>query len=154
MLLNFQKPIIALCFALFSLTFTTTSTAQIEKTIARVFYEQADIVTLDLGENANVTVETWKDDNCTIRLEMTVQFGNKNVTNDVVKELITTGRYAIKAQFESKNLTITTPNVGRFLTLLNDKSLKESIRYTVRVPQNVIIIKNKPVKSTQNFAGI
>lgn len=136
---NFKQSLTVLCISALTFCFGTTSSAQIGKTFVRSYYLTQQTVTLNLGDN--VTVETWKDDNTSLRVEMTVQFGNKNVTNDLIKEFVALGRYLIVADNQATNMVVSAPNTFSLLGL-NGKSAGESIRYTVRVPRNTLVLRS------------
>lgn len=136
---NFKQSLIVLCISALTLCFSTTSSAQIGKTFVRSYYLTQQTVTLNLGDN--VIVETWKDDNTSLRVEMAVQFGNKNVTNDLIKEFVALGRYLIVADNQATNMVVSVPNTYSLLGL-NGKSTGESIRYTVRVPRNTLVLRS------------
>jgi hypothetical protein len=133
---TFKTAATILSITALTLSFNTISTAQIEKTFVRSFYVSNQTVTLNLGDN--VTIEKWADDNATVRVEMYVQVENKNITNDLIKNLAANGRYLIASDTQeprAKEMVIAAPNISTQLQL-NGQALKENIRYIVRIPKN------------------
>ncbi|NJN78278.1 MAG: hypothetical protein HC803_08070 [Saprospiraceae bacterium] len=134
-------------FTLIALVFVTSfAFGQTEKTLVKTFNLQGNTsVALDFSGNGNVTVEEWGE--TTLRIHMNISLENTNV--NMLKYLITQGRYNLVLQTTDTGIQISSP--GRNQAVVINKAgdvLTETVTYTVFVPRNVEvkILNKEPVQ--------
>ncbi len=105
-----------------------------EKTLVKSFsLEGANVVLLDLFDK--VEVRKWQGD--FVRVHMTI--GLPTCSEPVLKSLVKAGRYVLDSHFEKDRLVIDAPGLAKEIKM-GGNEIKESISYTVFVPENVFVL--------------
>ena len=123
----------------FMLVTSISVAQQAQKNLLKTFdlNSQTEVV---LNLDGDVNIERWN--NSTLRVHMDIAYENANV--HVMKYLISKGRYNLTISPATDGLVIEHPNKTDSPKISKDGTLlKESIVYTVVVPQNVTVIVNE-----------
>ncbi len=109
---------------------------QAQKTLLKTFpLNGQEQVVLNL--DGDVHIERWN--NPTVRVQMEITYHNANV--NIMKYLISKGRYNLTTEGTADGLAITNPNTGKNVQISKEgKILKETIAYKVFLPENVSFI--------------
>jgi hypothetical protein len=110
----------------------------IEKTLSKSFNLQGK-TTLRI-DIANVEVKTWNEP--IARIEMTIAC--ENMSEAMLKSLITAGRYNVQSAVETEILVLNAPGMQKTVKL-NGQELKETIKYVLNVPKDVNVINTNGV---------
>lgn len=125
---------------------TSTLFGQTEKTLVKTFNLQGN-TSVALNLNGNVTVQEWGEN--TLRIHMNINLENTNV--NMLKYLITQGRYNLVLENTDTGVQVTSP--GRDKDVVINKAgdiLKEVVTYTVFIPRNVEVeILNQEAVETE-----
>jgi hypothetical protein len=114
----------------------------LEKTLVKSFsLNGKTILKVDLPSVADV--KTWNEP--TARIEMVVAV--ENMSEAMLKSLIVAGRYNVMNQYEATHMTLNAPAMQRTIKL-NGQEIKETVRYTLYVPSDVVIAQNGSSKQT------
>jgi hypothetical protein len=136
-------------FAVFAMTLVSIAHAQttIEKTLSKSFNLQGKSqIRIDLP---NVEVRTW--DEAIARIE--IQIACENVSEAMLKSLITAGRYNVQSNVETEFLVLSSPTMSKTVKL-NGQDLKENVKYVLNVPKDIgWIIPNSTVKGSSKVNG-
>lgn len=112
---------------------TSVVFGQTEKTLVKTFNLQGNTA-VALNLNGNVTVEEWGEN--TLRVHMNISLKNTNV--NMLKYLITEGRYNLVLETTDTGLQLTSPGRNKDVVVNKEGDvLSEIVTYTVFVPRNV-----------------
>lgn len=112
---------------------TSVVFGQTEKTLVKTFNLQGNTA-VALNLNGNVTVEEWGEN--TLRVHMNISLKNTNV--NMLKYLITEGRYNLVLETTDTGLQLTSPGRNKDVVINKEGDvLSEIVTYTVFVPRNV-----------------
>jgi hypothetical protein len=129
-----------LTFLVALMLITNISVAQqAQKNLLKTFdlNGQAAVI-LDL--EGDVNIERWN--NGTVRVQMDISYENANV--HIMKYMISKGRYNLALSPKTDGLTIEHTNKADSPKISKDGTLlKESIIYTIVIPQDVTVIVNE-----------
>ncbi len=125
-----MKKILTLITLILTISFAF---GQTEKTLVKTFNLQgATAVVLNLG--GNVEVQEWSEN--TLRVQMNITLENTNV--NMLKYLITQGRYNLVLEPTNEDPVITSPGREKNVVINKDGDiLTETVTYVVFVPKNV-----------------
>ncbi len=85
-------------------------------------------------EFANVEIRTWNEP--TARIEMTITC--ENVSEAMLKSLITAGRYNVLSNADNESLVLSAPAMQKTVKL-NGQDLKENVKYVLNVPKEIAV---------------
>jgi hypothetical protein len=121
-----------LYFPLLWLLFVPTANGQSAlRTLVRSFnVEGKTAIQFDL--TGKMEIKTWE--NAFVRVQMSV--GLPHNDDNALRSLIESGRYEISSKTEGTSFTVTAPQLAKPVTIQN-KTLTESINYTVYVPKRL-----------------
>lgn len=118
----------------------------IEKTLSKSFNLQGkSTLRIDI---ANVEVKTWNEP--IARIEMTITC--ENMSEAMLKSLITAGRYNVQSTIENEILVLNAPGMQKTVKL-NGQELKETIKYVINVPKDVNVINTNSASKVNNKAN-
>ena len=112
---------------IFSFLFTQVTFAQSEKTFVKSMTADASNVVFDLEGNAEVS--EWNEK--FIRITTTVEVTNFN--EDILKRLVSVGRYEFTSTTQDGVMTITLPKIATKVTI-RGQMLTEILKYEIFVP--------------------
>jgi len=116
------------------LSVAPTQAQQAEKTLVKSFnLNGQSTIFLDLDGVVNVT--TWSEPQMRIQMNISLQNGNENM----LKSLVTAGRYNLNTKEENGTFSIVAPGLERQIKLGSGQSLGEQISYEVFAPKGVTI---------------
>ena len=134
---SIKNRVFATCLFTFILI-SNMAFGQAETNFVRSFSGDINILKLDL--NDNVEVKTWDSPN--VRIIVNVRFTKANVTKEIIKGFAELGRYTLESDLTAQALSITATQINHLLKL-NGYAIKDNIRYTVFVPNHVLVIKSR-----------
>lgn len=109
-----------------------TKAQQAEKTLVKSFNLNGQS-TIFLDFDGDVKVTTWNEPQMRIQMTITLQNGNDNM----LKSLVTAGRYNLNTKDEKGQLSIVAPGLERQIKLGNGQMLGELVSFQVFAPKNV-----------------
>lgn len=112
---------------------------QAQKNLLKTFdlNGQTEVV---LNLSGDVNIERWN--NSTMRVQMDISYENASI--HIMKYMISKGRYNLVMSAETNGLVIEHPNKTEMPKISKEGTLlKETIVYTVVVPQGVTVIVSK-----------
>jgi hypothetical protein len=113
----------------------------LEKTLVKSFsLNGKTIIKVDLPSVADVKI--WNEP--TARIEMVVAV--ENMSEAMLKSLIVAGRYNVNSQYEPNQMLLNAPAMQRTIKLNNGQEIKENVRYTLYVPNDVAIAQTGSAK--------
>jgi hypothetical protein len=134
-------------FTLIILILTVTfAFGQTEKTLVRTFNLQGSTKVI-LNLEGATKVENWSEN--TLRVHTNIVVSNTNVL--MLKELITTGRYNLVLESTDTAAVLSAPARAQAVVINKlGETLKETVSYTVFVPNNVTVefVKSEALNET------
>ena len=110
----------------------------IEKTLSKSFNLQGKTeLRIDM---ANVEVKTWNEPIARIEISIACE----NVSEAMLKSLITAGRYNVQSTVENESLVLSAPSMQKTVKL-NGQELKENVKYVLNVPKDVNVTNTNGV---------
>lgn len=116
------------------LTVATSIAQQAEKTLVKSFNLNGQTsIFLDLEGDIDITL--WSEPVMRIQMTVTLQNGNENM----LKSLVTAGRYNLNTKEENGSLSIVAPGLDRQIKLSSGQNLGEQIKYQVFAPKDITV---------------
>jgi hypothetical protein len=116
------------------LTIAPSIAQQAEKTLVKSFNLNGHtMIFLDLEGDVDITL--WSEPVMRIQMTVTLQNGNENM----LKSLVTAGRYNLNTKEENGSLSIVAPGLDRQIKLSSGQNLGEQIKYQVFAPKDITV---------------
>ena len=116
------------------LTVAPSQAQQAEKTLVKSFNLSGQTaVFLDL--EGEMEVITWSEPQMRVQMKINLQNGNENM----LKSLVTAGRYNLNTKEENGTYSIVAPGLDRQIKLSGGQMLGEQISFQVFAPKNVSV---------------
>ena len=116
------------------LTVAPSQAQQAEKTLVKSFNLSGQTaVFLDL--EGEMEVITWSEPQMRVQMKINLQNGNENM----LKSLVTAGRYNLNTKVENGTYSIVAPGLDRQIKLSGGQMLGEQISFQVFAPKNVSV---------------
>lgn len=116
------------------LTIAPSIAQQAEKTLVKSFNLNGHtMIFLDLEGDVDITL--WSEPVMRIQMTVTLQNGNENM----LKSLVTAGRYNLNTKEENGSLSIVAPGLDRQIKLSSGQNLGEQISYQVFAPKDITV---------------
>lgn len=107
----------------------------LEKTLVKSFnLNSKSAVKIDLP--MPVEIKRWNDP--IARVEIVI--ATENVSETMLKSLIVSGRYNIATSYSPNEMILTSPSLQKTVKV-NGQEIKELIRYTLYVPNDIAVIQ-------------
>jgi hypothetical protein len=119
-------------FLIISFLFTQTSFAQSQKTFVKSLAAHSSSIFVDLEGAADIS--EWSE--TFIRVTTTIKIRNFN--EDILKRLISVGRYTLETTTEDGVMRISMPKLARKVTI-KGQALNEVLTYEIFVPSGIAI---------------
>jgi hypothetical protein len=116
------------------LTIAPSIAQQAEKTLVKSFNLNGHtMIFLDLEGDVDITL--WSEPVMRIQMTVTLHNGNENM----LKSLVTAGRYNLNTKEENGSLSIVAPGLDRQIKLSSGQNLGEQIKYQVFAPKDITV---------------
>ncbi len=131
---------------LLSTMITTTFGQGVEKTLVKSFNLEG-ISTVHFDVEGLVEIKTW--DNELLRVQMTITA--QNSSENVLKSLISSGRYNLKADHTAESFVIRAPVLQKEV-MISGKKLEDVVSFIIFAPKNVAIkLRNSATTAKDTF---
>lgn len=117
---------------IFSILFTSTSLGQSQKTFVKSLTANASSIAVDLEGKTEVT--EWKES--FVRITTTIELSNFN--EEILKRLVSVGRYSIETTTSNGLMTIQMPKLATKVTI-RGQVLNEVLSYQILVPEGMTV---------------
>lgn len=127
---------------IFSIFLVSTSFGQSQKTFVKSLSADAPSIVVDLKGKTEVT--EWEES--FVRVTTTVELSNFN--EEILKRLVSVGRYNIETTTNNGIMTIQMPKLSTKVTIRGEV-LNEVLRYEILVPEGMMVEMLNNPKNTE-----
>ena len=139
--------ILRFAFVLLLSTMITTTFGQgVEKTLVKSFNLEG-ISTVQFDVEGSVEIKTWNNE--LLRVQMTISA--ENSSENVLKSLISSGRYNLKADSTAEHFVIKAPALQKEV-MISGKKLEDVVSFIIFAPKDVAVkLKNGATAAKDTF---
>ena len=119
-------------FFIFSILFVQTSFGQSQKTFVKSLSANASSISVDLEGKTEVT--EWEES--FVRVTTTIELSN--FSEEILKRLVSVGRYSIETTTNNGVMTIQMPKLATKVTI-RGQVLNEVLTYEILVPEGMTV---------------
>lgn len=119
-------------FFILSILFVQTSVGQSQKTFVKSLTANASSISVDLEGKTEIT--EWEES--FVRVTTTIELSNFN--EEILKRLVSVGRYSIETTTSNGIMTIQMPKLATKVTIRGE-ALNETLTYEILVPKGMTV---------------